>query len=40
MLPSFDTILTEPTQALSQREAENNKWLNADGTPCTHYIWK
>jgi hypothetical protein len=39
-MTSFDSILTQATTDLSQREAENNKWLKADGTPCTNYIWK
>ena len=26
-------ILEENTKALAIREAENNKWINADGTP-------
>lgn len=40
MLTSFDSLLTEATAALSEREAEKNKWLRNDGTPCSNYIWK
>lgn len=39
-MTSFDSLLTQATADLSQREAEKNKWLKADGTPCTNYIWK
>jgi len=40
MLTSFDSLLSTATADLSEREAEKNKWLRADGTPCTNYIWK
>jgi hypothetical protein len=33
-------ILEENTEALAAREAENNKWINADGTPKKNHIWK
>ena len=33
-------ILEENTKALAIREAENNKWINADGTPKKNHIWK
>ena len=33
-------VLEENTEALAEREAENNKWTNEDGTPKKNYIWK
>ena len=37
---TFDDIFDENTEMLSLREAEENKWLNADGSPKKNYIWK
>lgn len=33
-------VLEENTEALAEREAENNKWLNEDGTPKKNHVWK
>jgi|TARA_R100000030_G_C3203036_1_gene111412 hypothetical protein len=33
-------VLEENTEALAEREAENNKWMNEDGTPKKNYVWK
>lgn len=37
---SFDDIFDEATELLTEREAENSKWLNSDGSPKRNYIWK
>jgi hypothetical protein len=36
----FNDALDEATQLLMEREAERNKWLNADGTQKKNYWWK
>lgn len=36
----FSDVLDEATENLSKREAERNKWLNADGTKKKNYDWK
>jgi hypothetical protein len=36
----FDDIFEENTDILSKREAEENKWLNVDGSPKKNYPWK
>lgn len=36
----FNDVLDEATQNLMEREAERNKWLNADGTQKKNYWWK
>ena len=33
-------VLEENTERLAEREAENNKWMNEDGTPKKNYVWK
>jgi len=33
-------VLEENTEALAERETENNKWINADGSPKKNYVWK
>lgn len=37
---SFNDIFDEVTELLTEREAGNSKWLNADGSPKRNYIWK
>ena len=37
---NLQDVLEENTEALAMREAENNKWLNEDGTPKKNYTWK
>ena len=33
-------VLEENTERLAEREAENNKWMNEDGTPKKNYVQK
>lgn len=33
-------VLEENTEALAEREAENNKWMSEDGIPKKNYVWK
>ena len=33
-------VLEENTERLAEREAENNKWMNEDGTPKKNYVWR
>ena len=37
---NLEDVLEENTERLAAREAENNKWLNEDGTPKKNHIWK
>jgi len=37
---TFDDIFEENSEILSKREAEENKWLNADGSPKKNHPWK
>lgn len=37
---NLQDILEENTERLAEREAENNKWLNEDGTPKKNHVWK
>ena len=36
----LNDVLEENTERLAEREAENNKWLNEDGTPKKNHVWK
>jgi len=37
---NLQDVLEENTDALAEREAENNKWMNEDGTPKKNHVWK
>ena len=37
---NLNDVLEENTELLAQREADNNKWLNEDGTPKKNHVWK
>ena len=37
---NLEDVLEENTERLAEREAENNKWLNEDGTPKKNHVWK
>ena len=37
---NLEDVLEENTERLAEREAENNKWMNEDGTPKKNYVWK
>jgi hypothetical protein len=37
---NLEDVLEENTERLAAREAENNKWLNEDGTPKKNHVWK